>query len=301
MLAVWSFWSPPSDPAFSARWPAPEFHLMSWVLSVCQAKKVFRETALITDKGGADILVEKLGLRFDEVSTSLDSLPYDHKRYWALGKLHAYKVQTQPFIHIDSDVYFWKPLPNHVTGADILAQNTEKIGSNSYYKHERVLTFLREKGGWIPREVEWYSDIEGNEAICCGILGGKRFELLNDFANMAIDFISKNHLYLRSIDKNIEINIIAEQYFLSAFLYYGLTHLSSRYEGINLEYLFTSEYEARNTQTPSVIGYTHVLAGAKHSPSVINRLSSRIQQQYPEYYERCKTLGESIANGVIRI
>ena len=64
MLAVWSHWSAPSGADFSARWPSVELHLMSWVLSVSQAKKIFSKTALITDERGFDILVRQLGTKF---------------------------------------------------------------------------------------------------------------------------------------------------------------------------------------------------------------------------------------------
>lgn len=301
MLAVWSFWSPPSAPDFSARWPAAEFHLMSWVLSVFQAQKIFDRTSLVTDSVGANILVEKLGLHFDEVNICFDGIQNDYKRYWALGKLHAYNLQKLPFIHMDSDVYFWKQLPSRIVEADFLAQNTEKILNKQCYRHDAVMNYLRENGGWIPKEVEWYLKIRGNEAVCCGVLGGKNIELLNEYSSIAIEFIDRNHHYLRNIQNDIEINIIFEQYILSAFLYYGLAHSKSKFGALKLEYLFSSEHEARSTDAASILGYTHVLAGAKRSALVVEKISNRIQREYPRFYERCLLVSKEISTGIIKI
>ena len=295
MLAVWSHWSAPSGADFSARWPSVELHLMSWVLSVSQAKKIFSKTALITDERGFDILVRQLGLRFDEVSVSLDDLPDDFKRYWALGKLHAYKMQKEPFIHIDSDVYFWKAPPKQLITSDVFAQNTENIGRNLYYKHEAVLSMLRNGCGWIPEEVAWYAKVHGSEAICCGILGGNSVTLLNEYASMAIEFIYRNHSHLSDLDNDIEINVIVEQYFLSAFLFHKMAHSHLGREGFTIEYLFSTEYDARMTSAASTIGYTHVLAGAKSSPIVADRLSSRIQTEHLGLFDRCRTLGKELS------
>jgi hypothetical protein len=76
--AVWSFWSAPmAAGSGSGGWLESKYHLMSWVFSVEMARRHFRKIALVTDTPGADLLVDGLGLRFDEVSTELDALTAD--------------------------------------------------------------------------------------------------------------------------------------------------------------------------------------------------------------------------------
>ena len=47
--------------------------------------------------------------------------------------LHAHAVQTEPFIHVDGDVYLPQPLPKEIENAPLVAQNRE-IGTQYYRK-----------------------------------------------------------------------------------------------------------------------------------------------------------------------
>jgi hypothetical protein len=58
---------------------------------------------------------------------TLDGLPSTLRRWWTLGKLHAYRSQTTPFVHLDSDVYLWSPLPRRLTSAPVFGQNPERF------------------------------------------------------------------------------------------------------------------------------------------------------------------------------
>ena len=53
--------------------------------------------------------------------------------------LHAHAVQTEPFIHVDGDVYLPQPLPKAIEAAPHVAQNGGR--STDYYRKmiERVL------------------------------------------------------------------------------------------------------------------------------------------------------------------
>ena len=104
MKAVWSLWTKPLTLGQSA-WPTEQHHLMAWVTSIATAKHHFSKTALVTDRCGADLLVDKLGLAFDEVIVELDALNHYESEWWAMAKIWAYQAQTEPFIHIDSDVF----------------------------------------------------------------------------------------------------------------------------------------------------------------------------------------------------
>jgi hypothetical protein len=75
------------------------------VLSWQTASQHYPNTCLITDSDGAKILVDQLGLQFASVSTVLDDLANEDPAWWSLGKLYAYSLQQEPFVHIDSDVY----------------------------------------------------------------------------------------------------------------------------------------------------------------------------------------------------
>src|SRR5262249_42856235 len=108
--AVWSYWSKPYEARRHEPWPSERHHLLSWVLSTMTARRHYGETTLCTDDAGARLLVDGIGLEFEHVSTALNALHVSNPDWWALGKLYAYRMQTEPFVHIDSDVFLWRPL-----------------------------------------------------------------------------------------------------------------------------------------------------------------------------------------------
>ena len=111
MRAVWSLWTAPLTSGTHPGWLTPRHHLLGWILSFHLARAHATETCLVTDSQGAALLVEGLGLPFDHVSTALDALAGRDPEWWAIAKLHACAAQDAPFLHLDSDVFLWQPLP----------------------------------------------------------------------------------------------------------------------------------------------------------------------------------------------
>lgn len=67
---------------------------------------------LNTDPAGAELLIEKLGLPFDEVIVDdLPKIPAELNFLWSLPKLSTYLLlsgQERPFLHLDYDFKFWR-------------------------------------------------------------------------------------------------------------------------------------------------------------------------------------------------
>ena len=99
---------------------------MSWALSCLQLRKFYDEVELVTDSEGADLLINKLHLPYTSCKPVLDKLVDENPAVWALGKIAAYEAQEVPFIHVDGDIYIWKPFPKRIEEADIAVQNVEK-------------------------------------------------------------------------------------------------------------------------------------------------------------------------------
>ena len=117
MRAVWSFWSKPFYAGSGWRWREPVHHLLAWGLSLRLARSHYPETVLITDTPGKTLLINQLGLSFTHVSTELDRLQDEYPGLWALGKLVTYSLQDKPFVHLDTDVFLWRPLPGRITSS----------------------------------------------------------------------------------------------------------------------------------------------------------------------------------------
>ena len=94
-------------------WLHPEYNLMSWALSCMSLREQFGEVTLYTDSEGAKMLVDKLKLPYTEVVVNYDG--FDCLTcHWALAKVRTYSLQTEPFLHIDGDIYLPRPLPDDV-------------------------------------------------------------------------------------------------------------------------------------------------------------------------------------------
>ncbi len=225
MLAVWSFWTRPFRAHRHQVWASEKHHLLAWVLSVETARRHFRATSLITDDDGARMLVDGVGLRFDHVSTDLNALNQADPEWWCLGKLYAYRSQAEPFVHIDSDCFLWKPLPERMTSADLLAQSPERIpcGDGPYSRRGVVVSLMDSMQGWIPEELRWYTSIRGDGAVNCGILGGNRLDFVRHYADMGIRLVQhppNQRAWPHFVDKSYHENFVVEQYLLAACIEY---------------------------------------------------------------------------------
>jgi hypothetical protein len=275
-----------------SRWLEPRHHLLSWVLSLETARKHFRNTVLVTDTAGASLLVGELGLAFSEVSTDLDCLADAEPDWWALGKLAAYRVQDKPFIHVDSDVYLWGPLPERLITAPVLAQNIEVFQpGTSYYEPEAFEAALAGHG-WLPPE--WLGTRRLGRAplsaVCCGILGGTNVEFLAHYAAQAITLVGRpeNGAALARLEDRASHVILVEQFLLWACLQYHGGNPSSIFQDIQIEYLFASEEQAY--QGTAVSPYTHLMGPAKRNRLIMERLERRVRRQYPELATRIDCL-----------
>jgi hypothetical protein len=282
--AVWSYWSKPMDSGFGNPWTGARHHLLSWVLSFEVARKHFRTTALVTDDAGAALLIEQLGLDFDEVSTELNDLADADPGWWVLGKLLAYERQHEPFVHVDSDVYLWSPLPNRLLTARVLAQNPEVIVPGSSTYEPEVLEQALACDGWLPRE--WVtirkSPRTTYEGACCGIVGGIDVEFLRYYSQQAIEILShpSNAFRLSQLANKSGHVILVEQFFLWACVEYYRYEPSSPFFNVELEYLFKTEKQSYEGAGPSA--FTHLIGPAKKNRLIARRLETRVRRQFPE-------------------
>ena len=289
MLAVWSFWTKPFYAHHYRMWASEKHHRLAWVLSVETARRHFDKTALVTDDAGAALIVDQLGLRFDAVSTELNCLDDEDSLWWSLGKLYAYRAQTEPFVHIDNDCFLWNPLPERMLQADVLAQSPERFSwsGGTYYRPDVLEPLVESEGGWLPDALAWYLSVRGNGAVNCGVFGGNRLELIRDYADQAIQLVEhpNNQSVWRQCGDRISENLIAEQYLLMACIEHA--KWQRKWPTCNVQYLFESTDQAFLPGPAARAGFTHMIGLAKADPVLAQRLNQRVRRDYPDYYARC--------------
>lgn len=290
MNAIWLLWTKPLETGRGLPWLSEKHHLLAWILSVETARKHYPHTFLYTDNKGAEMLVDGLGPEFKHVSSALNALHDHNPEWWAFGKIYTYVQQSEPFVHIDNDVFLWNRLPIRLETAELFAQNPEYFIQHFGYHTENFRSVVHTVNGWLPYELEYYilQDSNAQHAACCGIFGGNRIEFIRYYASLAIKLMehSRNQAAWRLLDNKLGISIIFEQYLLTACIDYYQNQYDSPYHDIDIRYLFRSFNDAYSNAARN--GYTHLSTdGPKKSPIVVDRLEQRVQRDYPEYYERC--------------
>jgi hypothetical protein len=292
--AVWSFWAKPFRLRHNRVWLSERHHLFSWVLSVGTVREHFTELALVTDEDGARLLVNGLGLEFTSVSTALSALKDANPDWWVLGKLWTYRAQTEPFVHLDNDVFLWKPLPERLQRASVFAQNPENFSfdEENWYRPLYVEHAIRAVNGWAPEEWLWFTSGRGNRAACCGILGGTALDFIAHYADSAIRMIQHpaNEAAWRRVGGTVGDNILMEQYLLAACMEFHRGRNGSRYRRVEMQYVFPSAERAFDEGAAARAGYTHLIGGAKRNVALLERLEQRVQRDYPNHYEKCLRL-----------
>ncbi len=295
MKAVWSFWSKPFEAHRRFGWPSERHHLFAWVLSVETARRHYPDTWLITDDAGTRMLVDRLGLPFTRVSTELNALAHHDPDWWNFGKMYAYRMQTEPFVHIDSDVFLWKRLPARLERADVFAQNPNPLSASTpYYQPERLEHAISQTpGGWLPDEWRWYRRaIKNRRAESCGLVGGNRVDFINRYAEASLRLINDPHNQqaLQSLPDKLMHALLLEEYLLAACVEYYNASAVLPSRSIRIAYLFNSMTDPWNPDLIAQAGYTHLMAGMKRNPLFADRLENRVRRDYPEHYKRCRKL-----------
>src|SRR5579872_1836055 len=205
MKIVQSFWTKPflqlgdtlMDTRLNGGWPGRRYNYFSWALSCLQLRKFYADVELVTDDLGQFLLIEKLGLPYSNVSLGLNSLSGYNPCLWALGKIKAYSIQENPFLHVDNDVFIWNAFDHRITGASLVAQNLETTIEDT----ARTLAQVCKRFSYIPPCLQ---DLEGLKTLQysnAGLLGGTDVSFFARYTGEIFDFLHRNR---QSIDEHIE-------------------------------------------------------------------------------------------------
>jgi hypothetical protein len=293
MKIVQSFWTKPflqSDDALAGNrlnggWVSREYNYYSWALSCLQLKKYYNEVEIVTDALGKEILIDKLKLPYTSVVTELNQLDSQHEALWALGKIHAYKIQQKPFLHVDNDIFIWQPFESRIRNAGLAAQNTETTTEG----YMNTFNFILKNYNYVP---DYIKELQGSRYIPCvnaGILGGSDTAFYQQYTDEVYSFLSKNDTVLkRSLDK-VDVGYI--NVFFEQAIFYGLASKGQK----KIQCLFPDA-----VNTPVEIGFMHLAEqnkGFVHSYAVFKRrrilysmVEMKLRTLYPDHYKRIKQL-----------
>lgn len=287
MKIIHSFWSLPikmhdnSDAIYRDRggWSRNTFYYMSWALSCLKFKQLYGNIELVTDKYGKEVLYDILELPYNSVKVELDCLNNYNHQLWALGKLYAYSIQDEPFLHVDSDVYIWKKLPEELIDGELIGQNNE----TNFEHNIQYVQSLKGKLDYFPpamqEEMQRTTDVI---EVNAGILGGKNIPFFKEYTREAFEFVDKNHAILHRLAPNIGgFNMIFEQF---------LFHCLAQQKNLKVNLLFDSvrnlEGMALFYKIPNQMSYAHALGTYKKLYHIGADISRLLLNEFPDYYYR---------------
>jgi len=249
-------------------------NLDMWRLSFELIKKNYPKNKiyLITDDNGKKIFKD---FNFTNIITKLNNIP-NFKEIWALGKIYAYKeiAKYGPFLHLDGDVFLWKPLPENFLNSQVFVQGLDKnvnpkkniIG---VYNIEHVLNTYEK----IP-EI-WNKVLERDEKIWplnMGIFGGNNINFINYYCDFVLEMINDKDFYDLWARKNKGKNIIDEYSHLTCMIEQMNLAIAAKIKNINITYLI----DIFNIKKDLELDYTHLM-GKKYDKKIMDKISIKMK------------------------
>jgi|LakMenEpi03Aug12_release.lakeMendotaPanAssembly.Ray.scaffolds.fasta_scaffold96938_2 hypothetical protein len=242
-------------------------NLDMWKLSLALAQKHYKNVYLISDNVGCEVLKD---LPFTSFINVLNDIPKNLSKIWCLGKIYAYKYACQmrkPFLHLDSDVFLWEPLPNKLLYSRIFAQSPDI----EIFEKEHIAYFNFEliKNLEIP---DVWKDLIIIKKINflpynMGIFGGFDTDLISRYCEFAIK-MAENPKYKKIWDSelnSLSVSCMIEQTNLSIFLYINDAKIE----------VFYDDFADKNNKTYKK--YTHLML-LKNNNKIKNSIKQRVNQ-----------------------
>jgi hypothetical protein len=216
--AVFSYFNP--DESFGNRCGFMRYSdfLFTTALSVLCASRHFKEVQFISSDWGLDVIT-RLKLPITSYSDKLNEMKSVSRFFWAYGKLLAYCEQTQPFVHIDNDVFLFDPLPKRILNARLCFQSYEPFDKEGYMYYN----MLKECWAKAPVRPQVIVDNEVTDfAYNCGICGGWDLDIFEEHRKCSAEYIfaEKNQktFFVKFGKMLIHQNLFHEQYFLACLI-----------------------------------------------------------------------------------
>lgn len=265
---------------FNGGWLSRKYYYIAWALSCLQFRKYYKNVELVTDTRGEQIMIEKLKLPFTRVTVELDCLNHYPDILWTLPKIYTYKIQKEPFIHADGDVFIWQELGIDFENSPLCSQQLVIDHKPQYITMNEIMAYL----DFIPDCIR--KDYNENKIlkICnAGILGGTNLSFFEEYVEISFEFVNRNINNLGKI-KSGNFGMIFEEYLFYCLakergleIKYFLNPLDDDFKGIKLV-----DFET----VPSKTKFIHPLGAYKKYQQIADLLASTLLTHYPDYYFR---------------
>lgn len=248
-------------------------------LSVLTTKKSFDKVCLVTNSLYKDLLVNEFEMPFDEVSTSQDRWDNLPDWLWGYAKLSALNDQTEPFVHIDNDVFLWDPIRPEVKNKKLFFQSIETPFRDIYCYYDPLIEFAMKNVPNIPKLI---LDNPSKYAYNCGVTGINDLDILHEWFKLSTSFIMnpENQKIIESNkDLLIHQNLLHEQYFIAC-----LCQSKGLVNNEDIGFIIDYKNLQKDCYTPGN-KYTHLWGGIKKEKEVMISVKKRLLKENKVYGE----------------
>lgn len=270
---IWTLWTDPWKDFFID-------DLMCYALSIALVQRFTKNILVYTDDRGADLLKRhKIYVPYKIVNFDIHYTRYPK---FSEAKLKTMAMQSEPFCHIDHDVFLFQQQP-HQSYCDLVVQNLE-TGEPWYSNYFAACNAESIQNIDLPPE---FIDCASNgdfSGYNCGYVDANNLDVIQDWCNTGIG-ISQQYNPTSKIQ-----NILPEQFCLYAL---------SLHRGYKVNTLFLDPF-ADKTEVISR-GYVHLMGAKEYKYRyTLSRLLARVRQYAPLFYSTISDadLGDTIRNRI---
>jgi len=199
---------------------------------------------------------------------------------WTLPKIYTYKIQEEPFIHVDGDVFIWEKFNKAIESAQLCSQQLVIDHKPQYFAMEEIEANCK----YIPECIR--KDRAENKILKisnAGLFGGNNLDFFREFVKIAFEFVDRNLSQLDKLRSGC-FGMIFEEY-----LFYCL----AKNKGIEVTYLlepltddFTGTQLISFETAPVKTKYIHPVGSFKKYQQICNLLADTLLLNFPDYYYR---------------
>jgi uncharacterized protein YktA (UPF0223 family) len=261
-------------------WAKPCYHWISWVLSSLSLQELHPDQTILYCNQTTNNFLPRLELPYRRFDVSLTNFKLANQNLWALPKLFTYAQQTEPFLHIDGDVFLFSRFDEKLLSSGLIAQN-EEIATEYYTSTQEQLI---QHFTWFPDCVaEDFNKPEPIHAVNAGIIGGHDIDFFQEYTREAFKYVEQNLNHLSKINAD-RFNVFFEQH-----LFFSL----AKKKGKDIGYLFPdivndNQYQHLGEfhEVPCSKSYLHLLGHYKKDEATCLQMAAKLRELYPDYYER---------------
>ncbi|WP_025741549.1 DUF6734 family protein [Aquimarina pacifica] len=253
-------------------------------LSILYGCRVFDQIEFYVDARGYEYLSE-LPCKVTQVNFDED------QEIWMKSKIYAIKDQTEPFIHIDTDIFLRKP--NQFEFDQVLVERKD----NGYHNYRDLISFF---DTYCQGFEFWNPTI--NYAWSCGVLGFTDLQLRDDFVTafevLENILITNQDAYLK-FKKNchngggyLEPSLLLEQYNLTSLL--TERHIEPRV-------IIQGESHYEQSKYANEIGYVHLLGASKYHTKNVDKIKELLQKEFYDEYTKIQYKLDESQHKLVRL